>query len=109
MKQALTLIAALILFTGCATKSPRTVVYQSLGTTKELTYASVRTAASLHAAKKITDNEWFNLSDKFDNKFKPAFQLAVDLAKQDYTAITPVDLGRLADEIIDTVTTLSKR
>ena len=102
MKQTLSIISLCLLLAGCQTP-PQRVAFNTLADVKAGVTGSMRSAASLHIDHKITDKQWSDVAVVYDTKFTPAFQTAVDLAKQDYSKLAPADVIALATQIVTTV------
>jgi len=100
------LLAALLVtatLSGCNTTgtapTPQAIVYQTLATTK----AVVDNAEKFYGAEVVQGRVAVARQKEIDARiveFHTAFGLAVQLAKKDFTAITPSTVQELADALV---------
>lgn len=110
--KTLTLILCLLcapataLFTSCANVAPpaqRVVAVQTLKSVGEAAEATVTLSAKLYADNKITSVQARAVFDFYNQKFQPAFRLAVAAVKADVSSAASPDLIALGLKLADLV------
>lgn len=85
---------------GCTqTPSSRVVAVQSLKAVGETAESAVALSAQLYRDRTITAVQARQVADLYDQKFQPAFRLAVASAKSDLSTIASPDLVSLASQL----------
>ena len=96
-------------FQGCSTAPDARVqtvtVLKSLGASVD---AGMQIAASMYKTGQITQAQWDQVADFHDNKFQPAYALAVAAAQSDLTAASP-DLVNLATQLSQLILSFQKK
>lgn len=86
--------------TSCQTApSERVIQVQTLKAVGASAEAAVGLSAQLYRDKKITPAQARSVMDFYDQKFQPAFRLAVSAARSDLSTVASPDLVALASEL----------
>jgi hypothetical protein len=94
---------------GCASPpSARVVQVQSLKAVGHAAEAAVSLAANLYAAKQITAPQAKQVMEFYDQRFQPAFRLAVAGVNANLDSIASADLVALATQLSALVASFSK-
>jgi len=89
-----------LIVTSCKTSpSTQNVEVQSLKATGQSAEAAVELSAQLYRDHKITDAQARQVMDFFNNRFEPAYNLAVAAAKSDLSSVASPDLMNLAIQL----------
>lgn len=104
----LCLLAPVALTPGCATTpGVQATAVKTLGAIGTAAKATVDASAQLLAAGEITVAQWQKIADFYDNKFQPAFAIAVQAARSDLSSIASPDVTALAQQLADLASQLS--
>lgn len=99
----------LTLPTACTTPpASRVVQVQTLKSVGETAEAAVTLSAQLYKSAVISPTQARQVLDLYDNKFQPAFRLAVSAAKANLDTLASPDLVSLAAQLTSTVAQFSK-
>lgn len=107
------LISILLVFTlpilpACSTPpSARVIQYQTLRAVGETAKTSMQAATTLLKQGKISVIQWERVAVLYDNRFQPAYRLAVLTAQSDLALASP-DVLNLAIELSNLITEYSK-
>lgn len=108
MKKLFTILAlaffatAMPVYTGCKTApSARNVQYATLKAVGDTADAAVSLSAHLYAQGTLTADQARQVKDFYDQKFQPAYRLAVNAAKADLSTVASPDLSSLASQLSD--------
>jgi parvulin-like peptidyl-prolyl isomerase len=97
-------------FTGCSTPPPaRVVQVQSLKAVGQSAEAAVTLTANLYAAHQITGTQARQVMDFYDQKFQPAFRVAVAAVNANMDSIASPDLQGLANQLSNLVATFANK
>lgn len=107
MKRLVFLLAALVTFstapvvlTSCSTApSARVVQVQTLKSVGQTADTAVALSAQLYRDGKITPAQARQVLDFYDNKFQPAFRLAVTAVQANLDSIASPDVAALASQL----------
>lgn len=104
-----TLLAASPVFVGCGTPpSARVVQVQSLKAVGHSAEAAVSLAANLYGAGRITAPQAKQVMDFYDQRFQPAFRLAVAAVNANLDSAASPDLVALATQLSTLVASFGK-
>ncbi len=85
---------------GCTTPTDKRVVaVQTLKAVGQTAEAAVTTAGQLYTAKTITATQVRQVADLYDNKFQPAYRLAVAAVNSNLDSVASPDLVALAAQL----------
>jgi len=87
------------LFTGCAAPSARVVQVQTLKAVGQSTESAVSLSAQLYRDAKITPAQARQVMDFYDQKFQPAYRVAVVAVNSNLDSIASPDLANLAAQL----------
>ncbi len=94
--------------TGCSqAPSARVQAVQTLGVLGSTAKAGIDGAALLLKNGKITVKQWQDVAAFYDQRWQPAYNLAVLVAKSDLSSVASQDLQKLANEFMDLISKLS--
>jgi hypothetical protein len=95
-------LAAIVwLFAGCVT-SPQGKAYQTLKDTQTLVDGGMKYYAKQCALGKVSLDRQAKIDDAHF-KYRIAFRTAVNLARLDYSKLTPDEVKKLADELLNLI------
>lgn len=93
-------VVAPVTFTGCAvTRTTEAVVFDSFKTTYNASYSAYTSWLELVVKGKVSKADEARV-DKAWNDFRDAFSIAFQTASQNWSAATPEQVQRLADNLI---------
>lgn len=96
-------------FTGCQTApASRTTTVVTLEVIGASVDATMKVAAGLYTSGKITTAQWNTITDIHDNKFLPAYNLAVQAVQSDLSSVASPDIQALADSLAAAVSLVTK-
>jgi hypothetical protein len=95
-------ITTCISITGCST-SQKQVAYQSLKTVGLSTRNAMFSLAEGYHKKLVSQEDWDKVKNTYDTKFLPSYNLACDIAAQDFNRMAPADVIALSTYVITTV------
>jgi hypothetical protein len=94
---------------GCKTApSERMVEVQTLKTVGAGVDAAMKVAAMLYTDRKITTAQWQRVADFHDQKFQPAYNLAVAIVRADLSSAASPDLVAIFSQLLALVDALQK-
>ncbi len=95
---------------GCGTPpSARVVQVQTLKAVGQSAEAAVTLTANLYAAKRISDAQARQVKDFYDQKFQPAFRVAVAAVKANLDSLASPDLQSLANQLSNLVASFANK
>jgi hypothetical protein len=97
-----------VLHTGCGSPTTRTATVATLKAVGHTAEAAVSLSATLYADGKITEKQAWVVFEAYNQRFQPAFRLAVTAAKFDTTVIAPAELLTMATELTTLVASFQK-
>jgi hypothetical protein len=92
----------------CQTPTARVQEVQTLLTIGTAVDSAMKIAAGLYQHGQITKAQWDNIADIHDNKFLPAYNLAIAAVQADFSSIASPDLVSLASQLITAVQQFQK-
>lgn len=96
--------------TGCTTPTDKRVAaVQTLKAVGQTAEAAVMTSAQLYAAKTINASQARQIADLYDNKFQPAYRVAVTAVNSNLDSIASPDLVALAAQLSGLVLSFSQK
>jgi hypothetical protein len=115
MKKILTLTAVLILcsftpvlFTGCKTKTPQTIAYNTLYSVEKVTVGAYDAYADQIIKGNVSTNGLPQVSSKY-NHFQLAYLIALDGVQWNTNAIAPNALIVESNDIINLINSFTKK
>lgn len=106
---ALAAISCACTLTSCTTPpSARVVQVQTLKAVGHSAEAAVSLTANLYAGKQITDAQARAVMNLYDQKFQPAFRIAVAAVNANLDALAPADLQTIALQLTNLVASFAK-
>lgn len=109
MKKILSTLAALCAFalaaplmtlpSGCAAPSARVAQVQTLKAVGQAAEASVQLSAQLYRDGRITPAQARQVADFYDQRFQPAYRLAVAAVNANLDSIASPDVAALASQL----------
>lgn len=101
MKHAITLIAALVLLTGCQS-TPKRVAFNTLATTAASVDAAMKTAGAMYKAGHLNDAQKDDILLKYAD-YQAAANEALVFLEFDHNAPTPETVLALALSVVNTI------
>jgi hypothetical protein len=95
---ALVLSGGTMAYVGCTTTS-QVQAGQTLQAVGLAVDAAMKTAAGMYHNNQITAAQWAQIADIHDNKFQPAFNLAVQAVQANLSSIASPDVVALASQL----------
>jgi hypothetical protein len=95
---AIMLAGTSITYVGCTTASQVQAV-QTLETVGLAVDAAMATSASLYHNGQITQAQWQQIADFHDQKFIPAYKLAIQVAQSNLSSVASPDIVTLSTQL----------
>lgn len=99
------MLVLFIALCGCAT--PKKTAYTTLAAIGVTVDKAMQGAAEAKIARKLDDTQWAEIVT-VHRKWQASYNLAVDLAAQDYTKFAPSDVIALQVDLIEIINKFSK-
>lgn len=92
--------AAVMSYTSCTTTTSQQVTtYQTLKTVGMAADSAMTIAAGLYHNGQVTSEQWQQIADLHDNKFIPAYKLAIQASQSDLSSLASPDLLALSTQL----------
>jgi hypothetical protein len=95
--------------TGCTTPPvERVVQVKTLKAVGETVSTAMESAAKMRLQGQITPAQWERIADMHDNRFLPAYKLAIRTVKADLSSVASPDILAIATDLINAVAAYQK-